>query len=281
MAEIAEMITDLRGLQVLTKDSLEEAKITLKGLSDRAGSMKGLFDQMESEISISNDVLKVGEHSLDSLVEDILSKGDLKGVFEKLGLDVQGVDEASSVFKRLTADLPERKLYELNLEKELDTRSLNDIENELEEIDENPSNIEKNKRVIESSSKLKTFEEVLTALRKTANTIIISGIVIALGVSLAEYIKNYIRAKSGAFLVTSTNGTLTEEKITNYSCIYPDGATIDHPFNNEILKYLKNTKICSEVHQYGNCAGWASLSPNSRLAEAKIDVTKLGKNKTR
>lgn len=283
MAELAELVPDLRELMLFDKNGLDDAKNLLKELQPKVGSTSDLFAKIEADV-VAKDVLTVGDTSLESLFKDILETGDLEAAFEKLGLDTNGVDRVSDVFKKLTSDIPERKLYELSVEKEVESRILDDILNDIEDVESNPDNLKKNQKIIENNEKLKQLEEEFEKIKsgKTSTTKIIvgGGILVALGATFEEFIRNYIRTKSGAFVVKTVDNKLQESKILNYSCVYPDNATVVHPFDKEIKAYLKGKAVCSDVHEFGNCAGWATIGANSRLSVAKISVAKLGKTTT-
>lgn len=285
MAELSELVPELRDLlAVAEEDALNSAKTALEDIAARVETpnLKDLFTKVNENLTLTDNVLTLEGTSLNSLITDVLDTGDLTGLFEKAGLEVTDeVRDVSSVFKRITSDIPERKLYDLSLENDAQLRALDDSKAAMRDIDENPDNLERNKKIIRSDKNLSKFEEVWNGVKTTVKTIVVLGIVIAVGVSLEEFIRNYIRTMSGAFLVTTTGGTLKQSKINKYSCIYPDNTTIDHPYESEISKFLGDKKPCSEVHRYGNCAGWADLGVNSRLGKLTgVDLKKLGRETT-
>jgi hypothetical protein len=285
MAEIAEIVPKLRSLLALTSDeeSLTLAKTILGDIGDSlSGDISRAFKEIGEELDVDNGIYKVNENIFSENIESILSTGSLEPIFnmaeQEISLESR---ELIDVFSKLTSDLPERQLENIAAESRAQFSEISSESTQLKEIETNIDNTVDNQKIIEGSSKLKTIDEFFNSVKSGSKVIVIAGIAISMGYFLAEYIKNYISAKSGAFLIsTNSDGTLFEQKISKYSCMYPKDAQIDHPFDVEITKYLNGKGPCAEVDKYGPCGGWATIGPESRLAVAKIDVSKLGKNKT-
>lgn len=285
MAEIAEIVPKLRSLLALTSDeeSLTLAKTILVDIGDDlSGDISRAFKEIGEELDVDNGIYKVNDSIFSENIESILSTGNLEPIFNMANQEISlESKELIDVFSKLTSDLPERQLENIAAESRTQFSDISSESTQLKEIETNIDNTVDNQKIIEGNPKLKSIDDFFNTVKTGAKVIVISGIVITLGYFLSEYIKNYISAKSGAFLIsTNSDGTLFEQKIAKYSCLYPKDAQIDHPFDAEITKYLNGKGPCSEVDKYGACGGWATIGPNSRLAVAKIDVSKLGKNKT-
>lgn len=282
---MAEIVPKLRSLLALTADeeALTTAQTVLRELGESLdGDIASSFSKLGDDLTVDDGVYKVNDSIFSENIQEILNTGSLEPIFNMAGKEISVESrELMDVFNKLTSDLPERQLEKIALESRTQYSEISSESTQLKEIDANIDNTVDNQKIIEGNSKLKSINEFFDTVKVGAKVIVIGGIAITLGYFLAEYIKNYISSKSGAFLVsTNSDGTLIEQKIMKYSCLYPNNAQIQHPFDSEILKYLKNKDPCSETSKYGPCGGWATIGPGSRLAEAKIDVSKLGKNKT-
>lgn len=284
MAELAELIPSLRSLLSLSgeEEALSVGQQILTDIGEAVpGDISTVFKQLSEDLEFEDGLFKVNNSILSENLEIVLSTGDLEPIFNMAKQEISVESrEFMDVFKKLTSEIPERQLENIAVESRAQFMDISSESAELREIESNIDNTVDNQKIIEGNSKLKSVNDFFDTVKVGTKVIVVSGIAITLGYFLAEYIKNYISAKSGAFLISTTSdGTLLEQKISKYSCLYPKDAQIDHPFDKEISLYLHGENPCSEVDKYGPCAGWATIGPNSRLARANVNVSKLGKNK--
>lgn len=285
MAELAELVVELREANVLTglgEDvAFKEAtgKIVSK-LPDKS-VLNEMFNNIKNDVTVNDSRLVANDIDISKALDVALKEGDLEELFKAGNIDLgTNTSEISDVFKIETRDIPERLEFEERAKIEADRTSLNeDVINHLEEIDKDISNLEKNQLVLETNPETKNVVDWFDRVRKTVKYIVVGGVIVFLGVSLAQFISNYVENMSGAFLVESVNGNKQYQKIKGYSCKHPTGAKIPHPYNKEIIAYLKGTVICSQTNEYDNCAGWATMGAESRLGHLKVDFSKLGRNK--
>lgn len=285
MAEFEELIPELRKILISTEDAgfLE----TFKGnITTAAESIEGVLKTSLEDISTKVEFIEgrgfmVNDLDVVSELETVLKTGDITPLFEMAGTDLENIEVQNSIrtFKRVSADLPERRLTDLAAEQRIETIPIESEAGNLDRITANPNDIVTNDKILSESPKTSSLKEWFKRVVKTVTVITVGGIVVYLGLSLAEYMKNYIQAKSGAFEVSTVDGKITERKIVKYSCGFP-GGDIEHPFDKEITAYLKSKDPCLDVAKYDNCAGWATIGKGSRLAVAKIEVSKLGRNRT-
>lgn len=277
-------LLDLGGGEGAAVESeLGNLKNLLEEMGDSvSGDLKLSFDSIKEDLVFEDGTFKVRDESLSNQVTTLLNKGDLSTIYEMGGVEINAENkELIEVFRRITSDIPERRLEEILVESQEQYSAISSEESTLQEINRNVDNTVENQKIIEGNSKLNSVNEFFNTVKNVGSIVVTGGIVIALGVSLASYIKNYIQTKSGAFLVTTgSQGEVVMQKIIKYSCLYPQQAVIVHPFDAEITAYLKGVSPCADTATYGPCGGWATIGGQSRLAKAGIDVSKLASNKT-
>lgn len=280
--EIAELVPELRELLISSRDEIL-FKDTISGISSKVESLelKAVFENVERDAKDLDGILTANEVNISNALEESLYEGNLESLIKAGGKENVGeLNEINTVFKSLTKDIPERKIKlkndyvkdEINLTKDK-------IGAEIEEIDKNIDNTVRNDAILKINENTSKFVDYFNVFVKTTKFIIVNGILIALGVSLAEYLKNYKERMSGAFLVsTNTMGDLQYQKIINYSCKHPQNAVILHPFDNEIKAFLNGKSPCENAPD--ECGGWATVGKFSKLDSIKVNFSKLGKNKT-
>lgn len=283
--ELDELIPALRDIMTTGEDAsfLEDFKLKLNNASDFGNAFikESLEDISKNVEFVEGRGFIVKNLDVIEELETVLKTGDVTNLLQMGGVDLENVEVQNAIrtFKQVSADLPERILTDLENDLRNEAIPLETEGETLDNITDNPNDVRNNQELLEQSPKTAAVSSWFDRLIKTIKVVSIAGIVIALGAYLAEYIKNYIRAKSGAFEVTTTDGNVVEKKISKYSCGYP-GGDIAHPFDKEITEYLHAKDPCLDVAKYDNCAGWATIGKGSRLSDAKIDVSKLGRNRT-
>lgn len=287
-SEIIELVPYLRNILVDASEETATAttKIadTFSKMSQEFGDFSSTFEKLENYAKISGEE---GIEEITTAINNALEKGDILNLLKLSGEEITpDLEKASQTFRNISNDIPERKLNARTEEFNKQTTVLDSETETLNDITENPDDVINNQTKIVNNSKLKSVSDFFDAYSKTIKSIVITGIIVSLGAFLAVYISNYIKERSGCFLVsTDSNGNIIEQKIAGYSCNYNTDSRdkINHPFDKEIKAYLKGKQICNglDVTKYGPCAGWCTIGKNSRLSSISVNIKEtLTANKT-
>lgn len=285
-AELAELVTELREVNTLTGLAEDNPfKLKIRDLGEKLPSeskLSDMFKTISDDVKIENDIFVSREINVSEALSEALSEGNLEKLFKAGGIEIGAdTEDIAKVFKFETREIPERILNEEEqavraARAEVETP---EIKAHLDEVDANIEDVEQNERILRDNPETKNVVDWFERLRKTIKYIVVGGIVIFLGTSLAQFLYNYVAVKSGAFLISSEGGIIVEFKIPEFSCVHkkPGNQTTTHPFRKEILGFLGTKPVCGDVALFDECSGWASMGSDSRLGHLKVDFAKLGK----
>lgn len=278
-----------------TRSSLvlgEEATIdTIGDIFESVGpstseSVNNLLQNFSGVLTEEGGVIKIGtEEILEDVLTHTLDTVDMTRFVVASGLDVTAeVQEVLDFFKSFKSDVPESHIASYAADVETDTREVftatenTILDNLADETD--PKVVDD---IIKGNSKFSKINDWFKEFFKTGKTVVTLAGIITIAVLIGEFVTDYIKKNSGAFLVTTNNrGEVIYEKIIDYSCCNPGNETVHHPFDVEIKKYLNGVAICKDAgSKYDCCGGFVSVNPSSRLGAIKtVNLKTLGRRKT-
>lgn len=286
---LTEVSNENKLAESISENAVLNAKETFMATSNLS---ENVSKELTSLLTHDNETAKIGSYSLNSFIDQVTRSKSLNFFatdMKHLSLESTKAleDEVAKIVdqsSRLSVEAEYLKsisfLHDVNPEtiselQKVSGLNVEDVLIKLESQDEKFFKFMKNLKDGFESLKLKNFQ--------FGFKVIIAGVV---GISLYEWISNYINENNGPRLIVESPLKKNFRIKAPYPCGFKNKeGNISHPLHNDIQNLLrrKNEKTCDNFQQYDNCGGWTKITPKSRLAsisstiEFKTIVSKINK----